>query len=63
MAENEDPEHRVGEVGEERADEAAQSRAPKKRFVGRRQAAQLAGMGNGNSTAIEESSAIQGITS
>lgn len=36
-------------------------RQPKKRFVGRRQAAENAANGNGDSSAIEDSSAIQGI--
>ncbi len=37
-------------------------RQPKKRFVGRRQAAENAAKGSDESAAIEDSSAIQGIS-
>jgi hypothetical protein len=47
---------------EERQEEAAAKKQPKKRFVGRRQAAEAASR-NGASTSVEDSGAVTGIHS
>ena len=47
---------------QERQEEATAQRQPKKRFVGRRQAAEAASR-NGGSTSVEESGAVTGIHS
>jgi 2-(3-amino-3-carboxypropyl)histidine synthase len=44
---------------EEKLEEAAAQRQPKKRFVGRRQAAEAASR-NGANVSVEESGAVQG---
>jgi 2-(3-amino-3-carboxypropyl)histidine synthase len=45
---------------EERQEETAAQRQPKKRFVGRRQAAEAAASKDGPSSSVENSGAVQG---